>query len=202
MSHDGDRDLAARCAAGEPEAWALLVQQHDRRIALVLLRTLGSQGAAELSDLRQEVYARLLARRGAALRGLRAERPGALAAFLAQVALRVAIDHARARGARPAAAALGEGGGNLPAQGNSPEQDAQEREGRARLAQAMRQVCDGPNAARDLMVLRAHFEDALNPGEIARMGCGLSVKGVETLLRRARVRIEALLAGPPLRGAG
>jgi DNA-directed RNA polymerase specialized sigma24 family protein len=118
------------------------------------------------------------------------------------VALRVAIDHARARGARPAAAAFGEGGGDLPAQGNSPEEDAQEREGRARLAQAMRRACDGPNASRDLMVLRAHFEDALNPAEIARMGCGLSVKGVETLLRRARARIEALLLEPPLRGAG
>jgi len=34
------------------------------------------------------------------------------------------------------------------------------------------------------------------------MGCGLSVKGVETLLRRARARIEALLVEPPLRGAG
>ena len=37
---------------------------------------------------------------------------------------------------------------------------------------------------------------------LKQRGCGLSVKGVETLLRRARVRIEALLAGPPLRGAG
>src|SRR5258708_9246286 len=63
LSHDGDRDLAARCAAGDAEAWALLVRQHDRRIALVVLRTLGPQGAADLSALRQGAYAPLLARR-------------------------------------------------------------------------------------------------------------------------------------------
>src|SRR5260370_13836790 len=95
-----DRNLAARCARGEAPAWRELVARHDRRILLVLGRALGRGGEAELLDLRQEVYARLLARDGTALRTLRAERPGALATFLARVALRVALDHARARGPR------------------------------------------------------------------------------------------------------
>src|SRR5437763_6633586 len=51
----------------------------------------------ELDDLRQEVWARLLARDGAALRGFRGERPGALRVFLGTVARSVALDHFRAR---------------------------------------------------------------------------------------------------------
>ena len=201
MSHVGDRDLAARCASGEAAAWAELVERHDRRILLVLLRTVGRQSESELPDLRQEVYARLLAGNGKALRGLRAERPGALAAFLAQVALRVAIDHGRAKGARPVATAPEEAARELPAQDNSPEEEAQLREGRARIAEAMEQACTGPNAGRDLLVLRAHFDDGLNPAEIAQMGCGLSTKGVETLCRRGGERIQAICAGPRRRGS-
>ena len=201
MSLDGDRDLAGRCASGEARAWAELVELHDRRILLVLLRAVGRQAECEVPDLRQEVYARLLAGKGRALRELRAERPGALAAFLAQVALRVAIDHRRAKRARPVATAPEEEALDLPAPGRSPEQEAQDREARARIAQAMQQACEGPNAARDLLVLRAHFDDGLNPAEIARMGCGLSTKGVETLLRRGRERIEAICAGPQRQGS-
>jgi RNA polymerase sigma factor (sigma-70 family) len=196
---DDDRDLAARCASGDGGAWSELVARHDRRIALVLLRTVGRQGEADLPDLRQEVYARLLARDGAALRTLRAERPGALSSFLAQVALRVALDHARARRARPLATVAEDEVLELPAPAGSPEEQASDREARARLSEALQSVCDGANASRDLMVLRAHFDDGLSPAAIARMGCGLSPKGVETLLRRARTRIEARFAEAPPR---
>jgi RNA polymerase sigma factor (sigma-70 family) len=198
-----DRNLAARCARGEAPAWRELVARHDRRILFVLGRALGRGGEAELLDLRQEVYARLLARDGAALRGLRAERPGALATFLARVALRVALDHARARGARLDASA-GEAEAEsiwreLPAKDDSPEQKAQEKQERRSLRVAIERACAGPRAGRDRVVLRAHFDDGLTPAEIARLGCGLSVKGVETLLRRARARIGQQLEGE---GAG
>lgn len=189
----GDRELARRCAGGDPAAWARLVDRQDRRIAGVLARALGPAGAAELPDLRQEVYARLLADGGAALRGLRAERPGALSAFVAQVARRVALDHARARGARPAPAPLGEGAAEPASPSQSPEEDAQDAQARARLARAVERACEGRRRARDLQVLRAHLDWELGPAEIARLGCGLSAKGVEALLRRLRARVAAEL---------
>jgi RNA polymerase sigma factor (sigma-70 family) len=190
-----DRDLIVRCASGEAPAWRELVARHDRRILLVIGRALGRGGEAELLDLRQEVYARLLARDGAALRSLRAERPGALATFLARVALRVALDHARTRGARLDARA-GEGvWRELPAENDSPEEEAQEKQARRHLRAAIERACAGPRASRDRVVLRAHFDDGLNPAEIARLGCGLSVKGIETLLRRVRARVGQQLGG-------
>lgn len=191
----GDRELADRCASGDRAAWARLVERHDRRIAAVLSRALGPAGAEEVPDLRQEVYARLLAGGGAALRGLRAEQPGALSAFVAQVARRVALDHARARGSRPAPAPLGEGPREPASQALGPEQQAQERQARARLLRAVERACAGRHRARDLQVLRAHLDDALGPAEIARLGCGLSGKGVEALLRRLRARVAAELRG-------
>jgi len=184
-----DRDLAQRCARGERQAWDELVALHDRRIALVLLRALGQAFAGDLPDLRQEVYARLLANHGAALLGLRAERPGSLAAFLAQTALRVAIDHRRARRARPSAAEGLEALVQLEEGGETPEAHAGNREERALLEAALLRVVQGD--PRDLLVLRAHLHDGLNAAEIAGMGIGLTAKGVETLLRRAKERLRA-----------
>lgn len=196
MPDSTDRDLAARCADGESPAWAELVARHDRRIQQVLRRALGRRGAAELPDLRQEVYARLLARGGAGLRGLRAERPGALAAFLCQVALRVALDHARGGATRELVRGAEARAGELSSPGPSPEHEAERQQARRRLSAAIERACAGPHAGRDRVVLRAHFDDGFSPAEIARLGCGLSAKGVEALLRRAGERIgEHLVAG-------
>jgi len=192
----GERELVERCAAGDRRAWAELIGRHDRRILLMLRRASPGASAAELSDLRQEVWARLVER--GALAGLRLERPGALGAYLCRMALRVAIDQARARGARPRADAPVEEAHELPAAAD-PERDAELAQARLQLAHALLRATDGPNGPRDLMVLRAHFQEGLNPAEIAAMGVGLSAKGVETLLRRARERIETELAGPVLR---
>ena len=191
---EGDRSLALRCADGDRAAWLELCQTHDRRVLLVLLRAVGPGFRADLGDLRQEVWARLLANRGAALRGLRAERAGALGAFVAQVALRVAIDFGRARGARAAREVSEEEADELPFGGEAPDEAAARRQRSVRLQEALLRAAEGPNARRDLLVLRAHFHDGLNPAEIAAMNVGLGVKGVETLLYRARVRIEQALA--------
>src|SRR5438105_8472518 len=91
---DSERALADRCLRGEKKAWLELLRLYDRKVLRVLFR---SGVREELDDLRQEVWARLLARDAAALRDFRAENSGALGLFLAQVARRVAIDHQRAR---------------------------------------------------------------------------------------------------------
>ena len=187
----GERALALRCADGDSQAWSELVARHERRILLVLVRA--GVRPDELADLKQEIYARLLAQKGSVLRSVRAERPGALGAFLAQMALRAAIDHGRSRGARARSEVEEEAAHGLASSASGPDDAALLQQGRARFARALLAAADGPNLARDLMVLRAHFADGMNPAEIAAMGSGLSAKGVETLLRRARLRIEAEL---------
>lgn len=189
-----DRTLAARCADGDPAAWSLLVELHERRVLRILLRTVGVSQVDELPDLVQEVWARLLAHGGEALRSLRAERPGALSAFINQVALRVGIDFGRSRGQRVAAEVEEEEAHELPAPGAGPFGDTLQGQATGRLDHALLQVVEGPHVMRDLIVLRAHFRDGLNATEIAALNVGLTVKGVDTLLRRGREKLEAILA--------
>ncbi len=186
-----DRELARLCADADAAGWRELTARHERRVLLVLLRA--GVAEAELTDLRQEVYARLLAQKGAALRTLRAEREGALGAFLAQVALRVAIDHGRSRGSRARREVSEEEARDVASPSRPVDELVAVQQGRERFARALLAAASGQHAARDLLVLRAHFSDGLNPGEIAQMGTGLTTKGIETLLRRARMSIEAAL---------
>jgi RNA polymerase sigma factor (sigma-70 family) len=181
----GERELVSRCVRGDRRAWAELVERHDRRLLLVLLRASPGASAAELTDLRQDVWTKLVER--GALADLRLEHAGSLFAFLARVALRVAIDHGRARKVRPAEDP--EEAAYEVAGGSDPEAETERAELHQRLSRALVRVAEGPNAQRDLLVLRAHLHDGLNPGEISAMGVGLSPKGVETFLRRARERL-------------
>jgi RNA polymerase sigma factor (sigma-70 family) len=189
-----ERALALRCAAGEGAAWVRLIQQHDRRVLAVLARTLGPEHAADLRDLRQEVWARLLADGGAALRGLRLERPGALGAFVGQVALRLAIDFGRSRGTRARSEVPEEEAGEVASPGEGPEERSWALQRRALLDGALQEASRGPRLERDLLVLRAYYFDGLAPSEIAALGVGLSAKGVETVVQRARLRVEQALA--------
>ncbi len=160
----------------------------------ILLRALGSSHVAELPDLRQEVWARLLADGGAALRGVRAERPGALAAYVGQVALRVALDFGRSRGLRARREAPEEAAWQVAEARPSPESTAWAGQRRALFEAALQEAAKGPREARDLLLLRAYYFDGLTPGEISALGIGLSPKGVETVLQRARARVEQALA--------
>lgn len=189
-----ERALAQRCAAGDAAAWRALLLAHDRRVLTILLRALGSGHAADLPDLRQEVWARLLADGGAALRGVRAERPGALAAFIGQVALRVALDFGRSRGQRARSEAPEEEAWKVAEARPSPAETAWAGQRRALFEAALREAAQGPREARDLLVLRAYYFDGLTPAEIAALGIGLSPKGVETVLQRARGKVEQALA--------
>ncbi|MGZ6144001.1 MAG: RNA polymerase sigma factor [Myxococcales bacterium] len=176
-----DRELVSACADGDQGAWLELIRRHDRKV----LHVLWQSGAREdLEDLRQEVWTRLLARRAAALRVFRGEHPGALRFFLGQVARSVAIDHGRAR--RPTAELSEESVDPAP----SPESILRAR----RLVGALdRAAAESENPARDRDLLRLHFEEGYTPSEIAEMGLGLSVRGVEAVLRRARERLAELL---------
>ena len=185
-----ERELAGACARGDEGAWLELIRRYDPSV----LHVLWQAGAREeIDDLRQEVWVRLLARDGAALRGFRADHPGALRVFLARVARSVAIDHGRSRRLRPPGSG-GEEPGELAADGPGPEALVGRSRERARLSAALeRAAAEGETPARDRDVLRLHFEEGHLPGEIAAMGLGLSARGVEALLRRAKDRVEQIL---------
>src|SRR4051812_50059435 len=88
-------ELAEACARGDGRAWAELLRRYDDKVRSALRRA----GAREdADDLRQDVWARLLADDRAALRRFRA---GSLRVFIAPGARRGAIDHGRAQRRRP-----------------------------------------------------------------------------------------------------
>lgn len=185
---DSERELVAACVRGEKAAWALLLRDHERKVLRVLYR-LGARG--ELDDLRQEVWARLLARDAAALRRFRGERAGSLAVFLGRVARSVALDHLRK--AHPEVE-VPEG---LVQDGLDPELALADSQRKKRLLAALESaVCEAENPGRDRDILRLHFEEGHSPAEIAAMGIGLSPRGVEAVLRRAKTRIAELLKKP------
>jgi RNA polymerase sigma factor (sigma-70 family) len=164
---DPERALADRCLRGEEKAWLELLRLYQRKVLRVLFR---SGVREELDDLCQEVWARLLARDGAALRDFRAGHPGALGLFLAQVARRVAIDHDRARRVRPPPSGGAEPD-ELAHAADSPELLARGAEERRRLSLALDAAA---GSARDRDILRLHYEEGLSVSEIAQMGLASS----------------------------
>jgi DNA-directed RNA polymerase specialized sigma24 family protein len=191
MSDDGERRLAERCASREPAAWREFVRLHDTVVILVLARLLGTGAASELQDLRQDVYFRLLRDSGAALLAFRADRPGALRRYIARVAFGVGLDHLRSRRRGLAMAGALEALDPFRVPAVSPEDASVKREEHAAFSRALLRLADGPQRDRDLIILRAHFSEGRSPGEIERMGVGLTEKGIDTFLRRASERLRA-----------
>ncbi len=175
-----DEDLAAACARGDGRAWSELVQRYDGNVR----RVLRSTAPDEADDLRQDVWARLLANDRAALRRFRA---GSLRLFIGQVARRVAIDHRRRARDVPRLdpdVVAGVAPGAL---------ELLRREARTRrLAATLDSIAAGSARTRD--VLRLHFEEGWSVAEIAGAGVGTSARGVESVLRRARPKLVKLLA--------
>ena len=187
---DDERDLVGRCVRGEPGAWAALVREYEPRVRRVVSRSAAGEDAA---DLRQEVWARLLASDAAALRRFRGADARALRSFIGAIARSVAVDHLRARGARMPGCG-GEEPETLPDEAPTPERALDAEEERRRLARALEAaVREAGHPGRDGDILRLHLEEGLSANEIAAMGIGLGPRGVEAVLRRAKARIERLL---------
>lgn len=184
-------DLAAACARGEGRAWAELLRRYDGKVQSALR---GAGAPEDVEDLRQDVWARLLANDRAALRSFRGERAGSLRVFIGQVARRVAIDHGRARRLRPPG-----NGGQEPAALASPAPGPFEQLRGAARARRLSAALDAVAAAaehpaRDRDILRLHFEEGYLPAEIAGMTPGISSRGIESLLRRTRQKLAAVLS--------
>ena len=87
-----DLELAARCRAGDADAFEELYRQHARRLFSLVLRMIGSADAAE--DLLQEVF--LQAHRK--LAGFRGE--STLGTWLYRLTMNHCLDHLRGRQAK------------------------------------------------------------------------------------------------------
>jgi RNA polymerase sigma factor (sigma-70 family) len=177
----GDRDLVERCLRGDRRAWSELFQRYDAKIP--------PAGGPDAADLRQEVWTRLLKK--SALSRLRLQRPGALDAWFARVAVRVAVDQGRRRRARPPEEPFVEA--------RESSLDPEMAAIRAEEMRAVSAAIDRTAKNRALRVLRLHFVDGLGPAEIAASGIGLSPKGVASLLRRtvSRLAPEVARGRPP-----
>ncbi len=198
MRELSDRALARRCAELEEDAWRELLRRHEARIARALWRALPRSLRGHVEDLRQDVYLKLLAHGRAALCRVRAERPGALAAFLSRVARRVALDHLSSRAtARTAPDDLIAEALLARLAVADPDAALERRWRRGLLAEVLQSVAQGSTADRDLLILRAHFLEGQSAADIARMPFGLASDGVEALLRRSRARIAERLRGEP-----
>ena len=191
----GDRELIDRCSCGDRRAWSELFRRYDRRLLAILTR--GARGIPGLdpADLRQEVWAKLVEK--GALAGLRLGQPGALEAFLARVAARVALDHRRRRRKRPFEGTWIDI--ETPHHGADPEAEAMKAEQLGQLSAALRRIVAGPDSRRNLRVLGCYLHGGLGPTEIAACGVGLSTKGVASLLRRTLSKLAPGMASerPP-----
>lgn len=163
-------------------------------IVRVLARASGTSEVAELADLEQDVWARLLRRDGEALRGLRGREDSVVRAFLSAVALNVARDARRRVGARPDM-----GCGNSAAletllddPDHDPEDRAAERERHRQILDvARREIRD----ERDLLIFQLYYRDGASAPEIAALpGLGLTTKGVETVIHRITGRVRRRMA--------
>ena len=95
--------LARLCAEKDSEAWLEFIERYQRRITLVILRTLREAGRTStllIDDLVQETYAALCANDCRLLRDFVEEYPSSLDAMVRVVAANLTHDYLRAQNAK------------------------------------------------------------------------------------------------------
>lgn len=172
-AEDRDEDLAARAAAGEPHAFATLLERHYRRIFRLSFRLMGAKAEAE--DLTQDVCMALPERLGS-WRG-----EGKFTTWLYRVVVNAAHDRRRRQAARGRAAE-----GWAEAELSRQASNAQAKEAASWLAGAMRTL---PEALRETMVLTVG--EGLSHGEAAEV-LGVSEGTVSWRVFEVKRRLGAL----------
>ena len=198
------RDLLQRCATDrDAEIWQEFLARFDRRIAAGVYRTLARfdarVGTDEQQDLLQEVYCRLLDRRGRYLQRCRGEVDGAVGVYLARVAESVVVDYLRNRSAAK------RGSGRIwdrrwevdyeladwvPDSGRSPEEKLLQRERHVRFFSRCRELVGNRSPQRDLEVLYLAFFEGWTSREISRrLGNEMTPSAVDSLVYRLKKRL-------------
>ncbi len=173
----GDRELAARCLAGDREAFEGLYRQHANRLYNLVYRMAGS---GEADDLLQDVFLQAYRKMGS-YRG-----ESSLGTWLYRLATNLCLDHLRSRQGRMAGAtdSLDEEDAAPVA---SPERPAEAHAMRMDLEMAIEAL---PPSYRAAFVL--HDVEGYQHDEVARL-LGIAEGSSKSLLHKARVRLRATL---------
>ncbi|GAB4125668.1 MAG: RNA polymerase sigma factor [Rhodothalassiaceae bacterium] len=174
----GDEDLLARISDGDRVAFAMLVTRHGNRSLAIAEHLLGDRAEAE--DVVQESFVKLWTD-ASRFDPARAR----FATWFYRVLSNAALDRLRRR---RRLVALPDG-----YDGVDGEDDAEETMLRDQRVCRVRAAIDALPERQRLALVLCHFEGISNreAGEIMKLG----VKGVESLLVRARRQLRASLAG-------
>ncbi len=172
-----DDELMVRGAAGDQDAFRVLVERWQGKVLGFLTRTLGSEAEAE--DVAQDTFVRMCRSAGS----YRAE--GRFASWLFRIAGNLARSRARRR-------KIVQFISFDPSKHDVPvapqvEEEVQRRELREALQQALNKL---PKRQREAFVLR--YDAEMSHADIARE-LDTTVSAVETLLHRAKLTLRALL---------
>lgn len=181
--------LVAACLRGEDDALARFVNEYQPVVHRAVVRRLASLSGvppvrAEAEDLTSEVLERLFAdgcRRMKALRN-----PDAICGWLVALARNHVTDHLRKLTSRDRAeTALGAEPAAAPA---TPVDCAIAKERRGLVLETL-----GRLGAQDRMIIKLYFVHGMQYAQIAGL-MGMNINTVATRLRRAKAKLQPLLA--------
>ncbi len=173
-----DLELAARCRAGDADAFEELYRQHSRRLYGLVLRMTGS--AAEAEDLLQEVFLQAYRK----LPGFRGD--STLGTWLYRLTMNHCLDHLRGRQAKMSRATESLEGENA-ADPAAPEPAVPSAISRMDLERAIEALPPGSKAA-----FLLHDVEGFEHREIAGI-LGISEGTSKSQVHKARLKLRALL---------
>jgi RNA polymerase sigma-70 factor, ECF subfamily len=173
----GDRELAARCLAGDCEAFEGLYRQHAHRLYNLVYRMAGPH---EADDLLQDVFLQAFRKLGS-YKG-----ESSLGTWLYRLTMNLCLDHLRSRQGKMSQVtdSLDEDEAAEPA---APLRPAEAHAARLDLEQAIGEL---PASYRAAFVL--HDVEGYQHDEIAKM-LGIAEGSSKSLLHKARTRLRRLL---------
>ena len=180
--------LARLCAEKDSEAWLEFIERYQRRITLVILRTLREAGRTStllIDDLVQETYAALCANDCRLLRDFVEEYPSSLDAMVRVVAANLTHDYLRAQNAKKRGGDFHQVAYDSPALAQIPSPYGHETVERYMQLKEIDASERQTASARDYAIFWLHFHCGMSPNSIARISrFHLTPKGVESSLRR------------------
>lgn len=199
------QDLIQACAeGGDPAAWEEFVRRFQALISSVVFRTArrwGADSPALVDDLVQESYLKLCRDHMRVLREFRPDHPEAFFGFLKVIAANVVHDHFRALRSKKRAADV------LPLDpATTCGIDALKGIERAILLREIDAILDslpGDDRGRDRTVFWLYYRQGLTAHAIAGLPTvSLTVKGVESIIRRLTRFVREQITDRPLGEAG
>ena len=203
-------ELIEACANREEAAWREFIRRYNRIIAITVARVArhwGETSPDAVDDVVQEAYLKLCADRARVLREFRFNHSNAIFAFLKVVAANVAHDYFKRIGN------VTHGGGQAPepleegldpAVGSAGPRELMPAERAVLLEEVdacLRALLPPETRDRDHRIFWLHCRHGLTAGEISLLPLGLSIKGVESTLRRAVALVRRCLVDGMGRGA-